>query len=104
MTTAQYRKPLPGTALDYFDAREAVNAIAPGAARRAPPDGCDAPLAAVSSTATDPLRAATRVTQTTRGRPTLVETAPRFGGADLSAGPTERIPDPQAPCNWHSGG
>ncbi|MGL6432326.1 hypothetical protein ACSZM8_19985, partial [Aeromonas caviae] len=27
----QYRKPLPGTALDYFDAREAVNAIAPGA-------------------------------------------------------------------------
>ena len=31
MTNAQYRKPLPGTALDYFDAREAVNAIAPGA-------------------------------------------------------------------------
>ncbi|MGR5461287.1 aconitase family protein, partial [Vibrio sp. PNB22_1_1] len=27
----QYRKPLPGTKLDYFDAREAVNAIAPGA-------------------------------------------------------------------------
>ncbi|KDV02953.1 aconitate hydratase [Aeromonas sp. HZM] len=27
----QYRKPLPGTQLDYFDAREAVNAIAPGA-------------------------------------------------------------------------
>lgn len=31
MTNAQYRKPLPGTALDYFDARVAVNAIAPGA-------------------------------------------------------------------------
>ncbi|MDU1142854.1 Fe/S-dependent 2-methylisocitrate dehydratase AcnD [Aeromonas rivipollensis] len=31
MTNTQYRKPLPGTALDYFDAREAVNAIAPGA-------------------------------------------------------------------------
>ncbi|WP_404836229.1 Fe/S-dependent 2-methylisocitrate dehydratase AcnD [Aeromonas media] len=31
MTNAQYRKPLPGTQLDYFDAREAVNAIAPGA-------------------------------------------------------------------------
>ncbi|MDN3683328.1 hypothetical protein QW180_00565 [Vibrio sinaloensis] len=27
----QYRKPLPGTHLDYFDAREAVNAIAPNA-------------------------------------------------------------------------
>ncbi|KKW68634.1 aconitate hydratase [Lampropedia cohaerens] len=26
-----YRKPLPGTGLDYFDARAAVNAIAPGA-------------------------------------------------------------------------
>ncbi len=26
-----YRKPLPGTALDYFDAREAVEAIQPGA-------------------------------------------------------------------------
>ncbi|NGR08018.1 Fe/S-dependent 2-methylisocitrate dehydratase AcnD [bacterium SGD-2] len=30
MNTA-YRKPLPGTDLDYFDAREAVEAIAPGA-------------------------------------------------------------------------
>ncbi|PWV62360.1 Fe/S-dependent 2-methylisocitrate dehydratase AcnD [Plasticicumulans acidivorans] len=30
MNTA-YRKPLPGTALDYFDARAAVEAIAPGA-------------------------------------------------------------------------
>jgi aconitate hydratase len=28
---AQYRHPLAGTALDYFDARAAVNAIAPGA-------------------------------------------------------------------------
>ena len=27
----QYRKPLPGTVLDYFDARAAVEAIAPGA-------------------------------------------------------------------------
>ncbi|WP_394144913.1 Fe/S-dependent 2-methylisocitrate dehydratase AcnD [Vibrio atypicus] len=27
----QYRKPLPGTHLDYFDAREAVNDISPGA-------------------------------------------------------------------------
>jgi len=27
----QFRKPLPGTSLDYFDAREAVNAIRPGA-------------------------------------------------------------------------
>ena len=30
MNTA-YRKPLPGTALDYFDARAAVNDISPGA-------------------------------------------------------------------------
>ncbi len=28
---ARYRKPLPGTHLDYFDAREAVDAIRPGA-------------------------------------------------------------------------
>ncbi|MGN6579410.1 MAG: Fe/S-dependent 2-methylisocitrate dehydratase AcnD [Bordetella sp.] len=28
---SQYRKPLPGTKLDYFDAREAVDAISPGA-------------------------------------------------------------------------
>ncbi|UMZ13917.1 Fe/S-dependent 2-methylisocitrate dehydratase AcnD [Pseudomonas sp. MPFS] len=28
---SQYRKSLPGTALDYFDTREAVDAIAPGA-------------------------------------------------------------------------
>ncbi|MFQ2174502.1 Fe/S-dependent 2-methylisocitrate dehydratase AcnD [Aeromonas rivipollensis] len=31
MTKAQYRKPLPGTVLDYFDAREAVEAIQAGA-------------------------------------------------------------------------
>lgn len=31
MVNTQYRKPLPGTVLDYFDAREAVNAITPGA-------------------------------------------------------------------------
>lgn len=30
MINSQYRKPLPGTALDYFDAREAVEAIQPG--------------------------------------------------------------------------
>ncbi|MBN6714576.1 Fe/S-dependent 2-methylisocitrate dehydratase AcnD [Pseudomonas capsici] len=27
----EYRKPLPGTSLDYFDAREAIEAISPGA-------------------------------------------------------------------------
>ncbi|GAB3371827.1 Fe/S-dependent 2-methylisocitrate dehydratase AcnD [Lysobacter rhizosphaerae] len=32
----QYRKPLPGTTLDYFDARAAVDAIAPGAWDRLP--------------------------------------------------------------------
>ncbi len=31
-----YRKPLPGTTLDYFDAREAVDAIKPGAWDRLP--------------------------------------------------------------------
>ncbi|MGS3174369.1 Fe/S-dependent 2-methylisocitrate dehydratase AcnD [Aeromonas sanarellii] len=30
MINTQYRKPLPGTALDYFDARAAVEAIQPG--------------------------------------------------------------------------
>ncbi|HEX4872322.1 MAG TPA: Fe/S-dependent 2-methylisocitrate dehydratase AcnD [Nevskiaceae bacterium] len=35
MNTA-YRKPLPGTSLDYFDAREAVNAIQPGAYEKLP--------------------------------------------------------------------
>ncbi|PPQ34768.1 Fe/S-dependent 2-methylisocitrate dehydratase AcnD [Rhodopila globiformis] len=34
--TIQYRKPLPGTALDYFDARAAVEAIAPGSYDRLP--------------------------------------------------------------------
>jgi 2-methylcitrate dehydratase (2-methyl-trans-aconitate forming) len=29
--TIQYRKPLPGTALDYFDARAAIEALEPGA-------------------------------------------------------------------------
>jgi 2-methylcitrate dehydratase (2-methyl-trans-aconitate forming) len=33
---SQYRKPLPGTQLDYFDARAAVNAIQPGAWDRLP--------------------------------------------------------------------
>ncbi|MDV5247224.1 Fe/S-dependent 2-methylisocitrate dehydratase AcnD [Shewanella xiamenensis] len=32
----QYRKPLPGTALDYFDTREAIEAIAPGAYAKLP--------------------------------------------------------------------
>jgi aconitate hydratase len=32
----QYRKPLPGTRLDYFDARAAVDAISPGAYDRLP--------------------------------------------------------------------
>lgn len=32
----RYRKRLPGTALDYFDAREAVEALAPGAWARLP--------------------------------------------------------------------
>ncbi|MCT7947617.1 Fe/S-dependent 2-methylisocitrate dehydratase AcnD [Shewanella septentrionalis] len=31
-----YRKPLPGTKLDYFDTREAIEAIAPGAYARLP--------------------------------------------------------------------
>ena len=33
---ADYRKPLPGTTLDYSDARAAVNAIAPNASDRLP--------------------------------------------------------------------
>ena len=32
----EYRKPLPGTQLDYFDAREAVDAIEPGAYAKLP--------------------------------------------------------------------
>ena len=35
MNTA-HRKKLPGTSLDYFDAREAVDAIQPGAYDRLP--------------------------------------------------------------------
>ena len=31
-----HRKPLPGTKLDYFDAREAVEAIQPGAYDKLP--------------------------------------------------------------------
>ena len=31
-----YRKPLPGTRLDYFDTRAAVDAISPGAYDRLP--------------------------------------------------------------------
>lgn len=31
MMNRQHRKPLPGTDLDYFDAREAVEAVQPGA-------------------------------------------------------------------------
>jgi len=31
MMNATHRKSLPGTSLDYFDAREAVDAIQPGA-------------------------------------------------------------------------
>ena len=31
---SQFRKRLPGTELDYFDARAAVEAIAPGASDR----------------------------------------------------------------------
>src|SRR5690606_13594806 len=33
---SQYRKPLPGTQLDYFDAREAVDRLQPGAWDRLP--------------------------------------------------------------------
>ena len=33
---SQYRKPLPGTCLDYFDTREAVDAITPGAYAKLP--------------------------------------------------------------------
>ncbi|RCR63367.1 Fe/S-dependent 2-methylisocitrate dehydratase AcnD [Vibrio harveyi] len=39
MTTninTQYRKPLPGTQLDYFDTREAINDISPGAYEKLP--------------------------------------------------------------------
>ncbi len=33
---SQYRKPLPGTKYDWYDAREAVEAIEPGAWARLP--------------------------------------------------------------------
>ena len=33
---SQFRKPLPGTSLDYFDTQAAVNAIAPGAYAKLP--------------------------------------------------------------------
>ena len=33
---SRHKKPLPGTQLDYFDAREAIEAIAPGAYDRLP--------------------------------------------------------------------
>ena len=36
MMNTTHRKPLPGTALDYFDAREAVDAIEPGAYDKLP--------------------------------------------------------------------
>jgi hypothetical protein len=36
----QYRKALPGTSLDYFDAREAVNAIQSGTSSRTRPRAC----------------------------------------------------------------
>ncbi len=36
MTNTAHRKPLPGTSLQYFDAREAVDAIQPGAWARLP--------------------------------------------------------------------
>jgi len=36
MMNTQYRKHLPGTALDYFDTREAIDAIAPGAYAKLP--------------------------------------------------------------------
>src|SRR5690606_22195659 len=36
MTASPYRKPLPGTTLDWVDAREAVDALRPGAWARLP--------------------------------------------------------------------
>lgn len=36
MTNTRFRKPLPGTALDWFDAREAVDTLVPGAYARLP--------------------------------------------------------------------
>ena len=36
MINRQYRKPLPGTALDYFDTEAAIEALAPGSYRKLP--------------------------------------------------------------------
>ena len=36
MINSQYRKPLPGTTLDYFDTEEAIEALAPGSYRKLP--------------------------------------------------------------------
>ncbi|MBT3644375.1 MAG: Fe/S-dependent 2-methylisocitrate dehydratase AcnD, partial [Gammaproteobacteria bacterium] len=36
MINSQYRKPLPGTTLDYFDTKEAIEALAPGSYRKLP--------------------------------------------------------------------
>ena len=37
----EHRKPLPGTGLDYFDTREAIEAIQPGAYDKLPiPPAC----------------------------------------------------------------
>jgi len=36
MTNTAYRKPLPGTTLEYFDARAAVNDLQPGAWEKLP--------------------------------------------------------------------
>ena len=36
MINSQYRKPLPGTTLDYFDTEAAVEALVPGSYRKLP--------------------------------------------------------------------
>jgi aconitate hydratase len=36
MINSQYRKPLPGTTLEYFDTEEAIEALAPGSYRKLP--------------------------------------------------------------------
>ena len=36
MINSQYRKPLPGTTLDYFDTEAAIEALAPGSSRKLP--------------------------------------------------------------------
>jgi hypothetical protein len=41
MINSQYRKPLPGTTLDYFDTEAAIEALAPGSFRKLPiPQKC----------------------------------------------------------------